>query len=230
MYIDRIMKRFWNYYLLVVAILAATNLFAQEKSQQITETVRIKSFASVNLISPLNFLNPRIGAGFVYGINERWKVGVDIGYGNKQIDIFDSMGEKYRLWEVRPELYYFISPWKQHERYFSAELFYINHYDVFLYNRYYLGLSKGVMFDQADYQRYKSGVHLKYGMIFQIAKHLGLNFYAGFGLRIRSNSYSNVINPVTVDMNLRERIDGYKEIEGIKTGVDFSLGLKLVIF
>lgn len=31
-------------------------------------------------------------------------------------------------------------------------------------------------------------------------------------------------------MNLRERIDGYKEIEGIKTGVDFTLGLKLVVY
>ena len=189
------MKLFRNFYLFFVFILAATNLLAQEKGQPITETRRIKSFASVNLLSPLNELNPRLGAGFVHGINERWRLGVDLGYGNKQIDIYGSMGEKYRLWEVRPELYYFISPWKQHERYFSAELFYINHYDVFLNNRYYLGLSKGVMFDQADYQRYKSGFHLKYGMIFQVAKHLGLNFYTGFGLRIRSNSYSNVIKP-----------------------------------
>jgi hypothetical protein len=218
------MKQFWNYYLLIAAILAATNLFAQEKSQQIIETGRIKSFASINLLSPLNFLNPRIGAGFVYGINERWKVGVDIGYGNKSlsfIDFEDEMGEKYQLWEIRPELYYFISPWKKHERYFSTELFYINHKDVFYGKPQY---------DQADYRRYKSGFHLKYGMIIRMAKHLELNLYTGFGLRIRSNTYSNEINPVLVKDSRDFHIGGYKDFEEVKTGVDFSLGLKLVVF
>lgn len=207
--------------LFLTIVLATTNLSGQEKNRPITETGRIKSFVGLNLLSPFNMLNPRLGAGFVYGINERWKLGVDLGYGYKKIDIYGEMGENYRLWEVRPELYYFISPWRQHERYFSAELFYINHKDVF-YNK--------LQYDQADYQRHKYGFHLKYGMIFRVAKHLGLNFYIGFGLRIRSNSYSNEINPVEVK-DLRDfHIDGYKDFEEVKTGVDFSLGLKLIVF
>lgn len=227
------MKRFWNYYLLVAAILAATNLFAQEKSQQITETGRIKSFAGVNLLSPLNGLNPRVGVGFVYGINERWKLGVDLGYGNKTLSLIDfgnEMGKKYQLWEIRPELYYFISSWKQHERYFSAELFYINHKDVFYRGEYFPIQSHFAKYDQADYFRQKYGFHLKYGMIFRVAKHLGLNFYTGLGIRIRSSSYSNVINFEEWNIIKDSYIGGYKDYEGVKTGVDFSLGLKLVVF
>jgi len=206
--------------LLLATLIVAPSVFAKSENSQITETGRIKSFASVNLLSPLNVLNPRIGAGFVYGISNKWKIGIDLGIGNKAIDIKGRMGQKYQLWEIKPELYYFISPHKKHDRYISAELFYINHKDIF---------SNQIGYEKADYQRYKYGFHLKYGMIFYIAKHFGLNVYTGLGLRTRSNSFTNIVNP-SLEKDQRDfYIGNYKDFSGVTNGVDFSLGLKLVV-
>lgn len=215
------MKQISCKYLYNAIFLILFSLTVKSENPQIAVTKKLKSFTSLNLFYPLNILNPRIGAGFVYGINDKWKMGLDLGIGDKAIDMKGRMGQKYQLWEVRPELYYFISPWKQHERYFSGELFYIDHKDVF-YNK--------IGYDQADYHRIKYGFHLKYGMIFRIGKHLGLNFYTGLGLRTRSNSYSNIVNP-TGELDHRDfYIGNYKDIAGVTTGVDFSLGLKCVVY
>lgn len=210
--------------ILLIVFLSTSIVNAQDNDSIKTQPLKQKSYITFNLLTPFDILVPRLRLGYIQSINQHWKVGLELGYGNKQLafaDFNDDNKADYQLWEIRPEVYYFISPWKQHERYFSTELFYINHKDVF-YGK--------PQFDQADYQRHKYGFHLKYGMIFRVSKHLGLNFYTGFGLRIRSNDYSNEINPVDVK-DLRDfHPDGYKDFEGVKTGVDFSLGLKLVVF
>lgn len=65
------------------------------------------SYLTVNLLSSLNINSPRWRIGYMKNINDRWKVGLDIGYGNHNLTYYD-LGDNYELWEVRPEFYYFL--------------------------------------------------------------------------------------------------------------------------
>lgn len=207
----------------ILLVLSTSGLNAQPGDSIKYQVFKEKSFVTFNLLSPVDQLVPRWRIGYIRSINPNWKAGIEFGYGNKKLAFADVDADNeadYQLWEIRPELYYILDPLKKTQKYVSAELFYINHTDVF-YNK--------IEYDRADYSRQKYGFHLKYGLIIQIAKHFGLNIYTGFGLRIRSNSYTKIVNP-TLEIDHRDfYIGNYKDFGGVTTGVDFSLGVKLVV-
>lgn len=192
------------------------------------------SFITTNLLSPVNPLNPRWRVGYIQNLNSNWKLGLDIGYGTKNNtwaiitgNILNGILEKdYQLWEVRPELYYIINPEKKTLQYFSSELFYIHHRDV--YHDSFVDMKNGgfFLFDQANFQRQKFGFQIKYGIFTNISESLGLNIYTGLGIRFRNISYTNIINPTLFD-DPREIAIDYNEYEGLYTRVNFALGIKL---
>lgn len=109
------------------------------------------SFLTVNLLSWFNF-SPRWRVGYIENFHPIWKVGVDIGYGNNNLTVYD-MENHYQLWEIRPEIYYLINPGQKTLQYFSAELFYIDHKEI-IFNSHYFPINGEPMdFDRIDYYR-----------------------------------------------------------------------------
>jgi len=188
------------------------------------------SYLTMNLLSPLNTKSPRWRIGYIKNINERWKIGFDIGYGNHNLTFYD-LGDNYELWEIRPEFYYFLITKRKTKRYLSVEPFYINHTDLFFDGHYFPKNGESISFDQTKYKRQKYGINLKYGFLFNSRKRIGFNFYTGLGLRIRNNSFAETINPNIVDLGPEGGdmfgFDNYKNIEGTNFGGNFVLGLKL---
>ncbi len=192
------------------------------------------SYITFNLFSPINNLNPRWRVGYIKPINEKWKIGLDAGYGNRNISLTGlrtKIGENYQLWEIRPELYYILKPDRKTKNYFSLELFFINHKDVFYDDYFYTENNGAFSYDKANYFRKKYGFNLKYGFIIYSKKRVGFNVYTGLGLRFRKNTFSNVENPNTAYLGPEGGdmlgIYYYKNTEGTRFGANFSFGMKL---
>jgi len=196
-------------------------------------TAQTKTFLSYDksitfsLTTPLDVHNPRWRIGYLQDLNERWKFSIDIGYTNRKFSLGihnDLIGNKYQIWEIRPEIYYLMNPKKKTKKYFSAELFYINNKDTFSNGHY-----GAIKYDQVDYRREKYGLNIKYGFIIFSKKRLGFNTYAGLGVRYRNNTFSNVINPITYDE--RDTVgflnNNVNTQDHPTYAVNFSLGVKL---
>ncbi len=218
--------------ILMIAFLSTSIVYAQDNDSIKMQPLKGKSYITFNLLSPVDQFVPRWRIGYIKSINQKWKAGIEFGYGNKILafaDIDDDNEDDYQLWEIRPELYYMLNPLKKTQKYISAELFYIHHKDILHYGVYQPKDANGVIYDQANYFRQKYGMHLNYGYFIHTGKRFGLNVYSGMGFRIRNNNYSNVINPETTDSTMLGEIEFYRDYEGVKFGVDFSLGLKLFL-
>ena len=216
-------------------ILSILNLNAQENVNIKDSHTKNESCFTFDIFSSLNKDSPRWRVGYVRDIDSKWKVGLNLGYGNKNISYtqyIDEMFEKdYKLWEIRPELYYVMKRSEKATAYGSFELFYINHKDVF-HNSSYIPVEGGCFsYDQADYLRQKYGFNVNIGTFSNLGRKLGLNFYTGVGLKIRNNSFSDIINPEPSECFERDMYDDfeYRQKEGLKAGFNFSIGLKLFL-
>ncbi len=225
------MKRKINLIAFFLFYLSCTaNIYAQKDN---IEDYSNASYLTINTLSSLNTFSPRWRAGYIKNINDKWKIGLDIGYGIRNLSFSgfgDKIGNDYQLWEIRPELYYILKPERKTKKYFSIELFYINHTDVFFHEHYISKNKEYLSYNKANFKRYKYGFHLKYGFIIYSKKRLGFNLYSGLGLKIRNVIFSKVINP-KIDLDYSERdmviFDEYKGIEGSNFGVNLTLGFKL---
>ena len=230
------MKKTQNIRILTTMILIS--IFSIVKGNSQTDDIKKlgnnDSYFTINLLSTINTLNPRWRIGYIKNLNKKWKVGLDIGYGNRDLsfsDFGDKIGEDYQIWEFRPEFYYIINPLRKTKKYFSVELFYTNHKDVFYGGHYFPINGESISYDKSDFKRQKYGLNLKYGFIIYSKKRLGFNLYTGLGMRIRKNTFSNIINPNFVDLGPEGGdmfgFDNYKNVEGTVFGANFSFGFKL---
>ncbi len=208
---------------LILIFISGQFLFSQN-----SETSSFENANSYVSFSPLSFLDvyfPRVRAGYVQNLNNKWKIGADIGYGSLGMALDRNLGEAYRLWEIRPELYRVFNPEAKTIKYLSAEFFYIMQNNVFTDNNYDLESGGSIGYSRADYERIKYGLHLKFGLFLDIGKNLGFNFYGGFGFRVRTNEYSNVVDPVMIDY-FREWFTPPQFPEGRDVMFNPSLGFK----
>lgn len=222
--------------LLLFSIVSFANMMkAQTNSEAITNknNKTYTSYISFDLLSPLDVSHQRWRLGYSKHIKDKWRIGIDFGYGNKNITAFDHGNKKrntYQLWEIRPEIAYLLDTSKNNQKYISLELFYINHNDAF-HNTNYIEdtTNNSIHYDTADFHRAKYGFLAKYGVIFNSKKRFGVNVYSGIGLRIRKNTYSNIINPATRD-NERDFLSflNYRKLEGTAIGLNFSMSVKLL--
>lgn len=231
-----IMKRIQTIRISTIIILIS--IFSIVKGNAQTDGIKSlgnnNSYFTINLLSTINTLNPRWRIGYIKNLNEKWKAGLDIGYGNQNLsfpDFHNRIGEDYQIWELRPEFYFIINPQRKTKKYFSLELFYINHKDVFYNGHYFPIKGESISYDKSDFKRQKYGLNLKYGFIIYSKKRLGFNLYTGLGMRIRNNTFSNIINPNSVDLGPEGGdmfgFDNYKNVEGTILGINFSFGFKL---
>jgi hypothetical protein len=206
---------------------------AQELDSVYYQHLDRDSYFTFDIFSSINTFSPRWRIGYIRNINSNWKAGLNIGYGNWALSytrFTEKTGKDYQLWEIRPEIYHVFNPKNKTQRYLSVEIFYIHHQDLFhndLYQRKSVGLMR---YDQANYLRHKYGFNLNVGEFVNIGNRFGLNLFTGLGIRIRDNSFSEVINP-TPEEEFRDMfyVTAYKEIEGIKLGLNLSAGIRLYL-
>lgn len=204
----------------------------------LSEKTLQKNYITLNVLSPLNPLLPRYRVGYFQRISTKWAASLDVGYGDKNISFkTDRQGTNYNLFEVRPELYFTYKDIGT-SHYISFEFFYVKTSDTFQDETYVPENSnRELKYEQADFDRNKIGFHIKSGHIFRLSEKFRLNLYYGIGIRKRDIQYSNVKNPEELDSNY---VPGYSELfsafegldylreEGTKTGLNISLGFKLM--
>ncbi|MDB4292063.1 hypothetical protein N9954_01550 [Maribacter sp.] len=208
---------------LVIALLLSVQMFSQKSNDNAGRNTN--SYIVVNALSLGDPFAPRIRVGYLQHIKDRFKLGVDVGFGGNLNNFNQDAGESYQLWEIRPELYYILKPEARTIKYISAEFFYINQENVFINDDFQREDGVDIAFDSADYRRQKYGMHLKFGLFLDIGKHMGFNFFGGVGFRFRNNAYTNVINPVERSI-LREWYVGPQVEQGANFRVNPSLGFK----
>lgn len=227
------MKKIFKIVILFLFFSGNLSTQAQEILQQ-TEPQK-RSFFTFNISAPLVSYAPRWDLGYYYKINDKFIVGAEFGYGNYNTAInfdmdYDLLEKDYQLFEIRPEVMYVMNSNRKTKRFFSAEIYYINHKDQFYTDRYEDG-SKRYRFDQADYSRTKYGLNLNYGLIINFTKSFGIIPKIGFGWRFRDVKYSNLVNVTELSDNEGENqvpnVEGFINESGKKSGANFVFDVKL---
>lgn len=208
------------FYILLIPL----GIFAQNNREN-------ESYIATDVFSPFYihdsgiYYTPRWRLAYIKDLNEKSKVGIDIGYGNANSSFLNT-GDKYSLWEVRPEYYRIINKNSNTIKYFALELFYINQNEEFNTQSYFSDQKEYLSFDKADYNRQKFGLIPKFGMFINLGKRIGLNIYTGMGVKYRINKYSNLVN-IRERQLVVEHFMPYYRNEGSKIGLEFTLGIKI---
>lgn len=221
--------RFMKNYLLVITLFLATvsNLYSQQSGSN--DQVNTSSYITFSPFSILDIHAPRLRTGYTQHLADHWKIGLDLGIGSG-LGFFSEHRESENnlLWEVRPEVYYILKPEAKTIKYLSAEFFYIQQTSTLLNNTYEREDGMNLQYDQADYERQKYGLHLKFGLFLNAGRHWGFNFYGGVGFRLKTTEFTNVLN-ASEDTSINSR-HGYATIYDTESS-DFrpnpSLGVKV---
>jgi hypothetical protein len=178
-----------------------------------------KSVITLSLGTPTISYAPRYNIGYMHKVARRWWAGTTLGYGNynSSFGIGVSNGDSYltsdyKIFEVRPEVFFDLRPSSKLKHLVSAEFFYINHKDQFTNKRYFA----------------------QDGLMFYFAERFGLIWKAGFGVANRNVKYSNFTNRTMVDNSGGGDYEGnifgtdqYIDFSGTRTKFNFDLDLKL---
>ncbi|NQY05481.1 MAG: hypothetical protein HRT68_04560 [Flavobacteriaceae bacterium] len=224
----------------LISLLILCICFTNVSIAQNDEEGAIKLFdeSHVTVSSHLFSRVPRITVGFITSINYRWLAGIEIGF-NGGFTAYERdntwIGSNYKLFEIRPQLYYTFTNNPKIRSYISGELFYINHQDTFR-NEFFIlsGTDLNVEFESADYTRIKTGINFHFGVFKSIYKGFGINPSIGLGLRYRKVDYRNVRNGIIIDPNnlddeenLFGSLDNYITDEGSTFGFNMVISIKL---
>ena len=199
-----------------------------------------KNIITLSLLSPTFSYAPRYNIGYMHKVSRRWWAGIEAGYGNYGTAFgigaeggSDYITNDYKLFEVRPEIYFDLRPSSKLKHLVSAEFFYISHKDHFTTDRYYApdGFTE-YRYDAADYKRIKTGVNLNYSLMFYFTSRFGLLWKTGLGIANRTVKYSNVVNRTLLANNDDDEgnifgTDGYLEDSGTVNKFNFNQDLKL---
>ncbi len=220
---------------LIILTLFITNLnFSQEKAKD------FKSIATFSIFSPTISYAPRWSLGYIRKIEKRYWLGVEIGYGNQNLSVNFAEGggwikKDYKIFEIKPEIYYDLSPKSNLKHLLSLELQYLNHLDNFKNSWYYnLDTKTYYRYDLADYKKIKYGVNINYSLSYNFTKKIALMQKTGIGFRQRNVKYSNVINKIE-DENFEESdvilvpvSNGFLRDNGLNNSFNFNLDLKII--
>jgi hypothetical protein len=213
--------------------------FAQEESytnrdpnQESTKNVRLITF---NGLTPFAFDTPRYRLGYTHGFSEHIHAEVQVGYGseNTTFNITNSasfVGDSYSLFEILPQITYIFNPAEKLNYYLAIQGVYLNHKNRYFNENYFdRDLGVNISYDEAEYDREKIGVNVLTGFYTPLGDSpFGIDIFIGFGVRSRTNTYSNLVNPIANLFFDDERIflPGYRDISGTTIGLNFSLGFK----
>ena len=199
-----------------IAIYIFIFFFISNTSAQNSEESNNKLYVTVNIASSIFEYSPRYKLGYITPFSERWMYGIQIGYNNynlthKHLKESIWIEDKYRLFEIRPSLYYVLNPKnKKNTVYLQSDLFYINQKDIYVNNtqelkeKRYINLSSNLYsnylgYDKATFLRKKYGVNFNFGMLVVLWRDFGYDFNIGLGIRNRNINYTNIVNPVELN-------------------------------
>lgn len=198
--------------------------------------IPVKSYVSLSLVSPLTPF-PRINVGYTRSLNTHWSVGGSVGVGFQGLPYTNEDTSNYSLYEIRPEVLYFIGKGEKYTNYIGLELFYINSKETLLFDTFNPvndanGTVELVAFDRADYQRVKNGFLVNFGEYTRLSNKLMLRVNFGLGMRFKDNRYSDIQNASFVRFDFE---DGFffddtnpRRDEGFSTGVEFNMDFRLI--
>ncbi len=189
--------------------------------------------ANVDLhIMPIALAHPdpslRIGAERITG--GRWSYGLSAGIGHNPFTAVLMKNDRrtdYQLWEIRPEVKFYLLQREDMGWYLAAEGVYVNSSYTSRSSYYILSFNEKVVFDKAGFQKEKFGGIGKMGVKFLVGRKLTLDLFSGLGMAWTQVSYSDVENPKNEvhdpffdgeDLYLGKRWTGLLAI-GVKVGI-----------
>ncbi len=178
----------------LVVVLSALQVNAQTRNR---ETLP----ANLDLhIMPLALAHPdpslRIGVERITG--GRWSYGLSAGIGNNPFTVVLMKNDRrtdYQLWEIRPEIKFYLLQREDMGWYLAAEGLYVNSSYTSGSSYYIVSFDEKVVFDRAGFQKEKFGGISKMGVKFLVGRKLTLDLFSGLGMAWTQVSYSDVENP-----------------------------------
>lgn len=213
---------------LLIALVLLTSFFTGYG--QDSTVVRPNNFVTFGFSSYLYTLAPRFDLGYNRKISDRIWVGTSIGYGkqflkNNEGPLFLTK-KHYKLYEVRPEVYYDLRPDSKLKHLLSVEFFYIYHENMFQYSWYNSTDGNRYRFDQADFKRIKTGANINYSLLYYFNDRFGIIQKVGLGFRHRHVDFTNIENPSRAFEWNRNDL-AYRRNEGSANGLNLNLDFKL---
>lgn len=194
------------------------------------------SFVSLSLVNALVPF-PRINIGYITPLNDKWSYGGSAGIGFNALPDTTGERENYFLWELRPEIIYYIGRGEKYRNFIGIELFHINSRETIRSDNFdpvndLNGTIELVGFDSADYERNKSGFLFNFGEFTRLSDKLMVLTKFGLGVRFKDNIYSNVANQRLVSFGVNEVLfvgdTSVKRREGLSVGLELNFDLRLV--
>lgn len=198
--------------------------------------IPVGSYLSISIPKALTAF-PRISLGYMTPLSDRWSIGGSAGIGFSGLPFTTNNIEDYSLWELRPEVIYYLGKGKKFTNYIGIELFYINSKETLLFDNFdpindANGTVEIVQFDSADYERTKSGFVFNFGEYARLSEKLMLRTTFGVGMRFKDNVYSNVQNPTFTTFDINDSIIisdlNPRRNEGFDVGFEFNLDFRLI--
>jgi hypothetical protein len=223
-----------NYLLISLIIFFGNYSFGQEKNKE-----EYNSIITFSPVSPIVNYAPRWNLGYIRKIDKRYWLGLELGYGSKNISVnfaeeWGWIKNNYKIFEIKPEFYYDLRPKSKLKHLLSLEFQYVNHTDKFNNSWYYdLNDNTYYNYDFADYKRMKYGINVNYNLIYNITKNLALMQKVGMGYRKRVVRYSNIVNRIENAFFEEEGFilpdfNGFLRDNGNTGGFNFNLDLKII--
>lgn len=219
---------------LILGFIVISSL-AQSQKEKSEEVISQKNHTiTVNVLSPTVFLTPRIAVGYYYKLNSTYKVGLEIGYGNNSIDLYEGnqlSSNQYRSYHIKPEIFYILNSERKSPKFISLDAEFVRHTDFDARTTVYnYDSNQSYYYENADYTRTKISINANYGMFvyFNSEKTFGMMPKIGIGMKYRSVSYDNQTYSVMVIEDERHT-DWYSSYynEGKNVAFHFQIGLNL---
>lgn len=165
---------------------------AQFQASEGQQQANYHSIITVSSFAP--FRDQRFNVGYMHQLNSRWWLGTELAYGQKGMTPYNLGFEgDYRIYEIKPEVYYSLNPKSRLKHFLSAELSYLNHSSERTNAGYYDSSGEYYRFDAADFKRIRKGLSINYSILLhRESSWFGFMPKVGLGIAHRSVRYDHV--------------------------------------
>lgn len=189
--------------------------------------------------SPLSAMDAysRIRLGAEVGLSQRVSLSTDIGFNQSkyQRGSYYQSDRSYQVFEIRPELKFYLNDKYRARWYNSVELFYIDVKENLKDDYYFQDRGEiKVSYDAATYTRLKFGAHYKFGINLRMGSRMVFDPFVGIGIRFVEREYIDVEGAIS-DPDGGNMWDAWvwsdaRRYEGNYWGLNFSAGFRLGIY
>ena len=213
----------------IIMLLPALMLTLTQAKSQSADRVTLPAHLDLHIM-PLALAHPdpslRFGMEAVTG--SRWSYGLSAGVGSNPFTVVLMKNDKrinYQMWEVRPEIKFYLYQREDMGWYLAGEGLYVNSSYTSGNSYYIVSYDEKVVFDEAAFQKEKFGGIGKMGVKFLVGRKLTLDLFSGVGMAWTQVSYSDVENPRNQYHD--PFFDGEDFYEGKRWTGLFSAGVKI---